>query len=105
MNYCIKLIAYVHTSDFILLKLMKIFGGKVKKQRGRIKKTPELEVLQLNNLGQSLSSVTSRVSLNICFNLADLYEVTRCLLKKYLSKHMAATLLPPPHKNAKTTKS
>ena len=38
MNNCKKLITYFHTSDFNLLKLMKTFCGKVKEQRGQIKK-------------------------------------------------------------------
>ena len=38
INFCIKLIAYFHISDFILQKLMKTFGRKVKGQRGGLKK-------------------------------------------------------------------
>ena len=38
INFCIKLTAYIHISDFILRKLKRTFGGKVKGQRGQISK-------------------------------------------------------------------
>ena len=69
-----------------------------------------IEVLQLSYLDQSPPSVVCHqscvwlVSPNICFNLADLHEVTLCPLKHDPSENMAAIRPPSTSKKVKKGK-